>query len=95
MICPHCGKETDPAPVVEKQPEKLHNNYACLNPIQFVEQACDGCNFELYCSFVGKGDYTRLKHLHATSHRRTQETRKDAAEGDSAQEENSRDSGGK
>lgn len=88
MICPHCGKETEPEPTVEKEPEKFANRNACLNPIQFAEQACDGCNFEVYCSFVDKANYSRLKHLNTVSRKRAQETRDDALEGDSAQGEN-------
>lgn len=87
MICPHCGKETDPAPVVEKQPEKLQNYYACLIQTNFIAMACDRCTAELICEYVGKFDYTRLKHLHTTS-KRTQGTRKGAPEGDSPSGEN-------
>ena len=86
MICPHCGKETEPEPIVEKQQEKHSNHNACLNPIQFADQACDKCNFEPRCSFVSKGDYTRLKHIHSTAPKRTQETRKGVPEDDSTLE---------
>lgn len=88
MICPHCGKETDPAPVVEKQPEMYNNLYACLNVPAFIDMDCDECNFSLRCAYVDKGNYDKLKNLHVTGHRKAQEKRKGTPEGDSASGEN-------
>lgn len=87
MICPHCGKETEPEPTVEKQPEMYNNPYACLNVPAFIDMDCDKCNFSPRCAYVDRGNYAKLKHLHTAS-KRAQEKRRGTSEGDSPSWEN-------
>lgn len=51
---------------LEREPEKLNNHGACLNPIKFAERNCPNCHFYRACEFGHKSDYDRLKNLRVT-----------------------------
>lgn len=69
--------------LVKREPDKLKNPDACLNPVMYFEESCHLCNKQLICSYRSKGEYSKLKNLHTTSHRKAQEVSKDVSEGDS------------
>lgn len=66
---------------LEREPEKLNNHGACLNPIKFAERNCPDCHFYRGCVYEKKSDYLALKNLHTTGHRKAQDKQNDTGEG--------------